>query len=163
MEELSCVDPMTLLPCHQHLLELDLGSFGDCSSRQRQLWITKILSAISATEKVLSGKFVSQGLTNLMTPRNPPTHLCRSALGSKVHKSTTRCAPPLWPGQANFSLSRSEWISHLDESERTTCFHTVPSPAASALPLRVDEKDSALPFSHRLDLSTRMSICNFIS
>ena len=108
MEELSCVDPMTLLPCHQHLLELDLGSFGDCSSRQRQLWITKILSAISATEKVLSGKFVSQGLTNLMTPRNPPTRLCRSALGSKVHKSTTRCTTIM--ARSGQLLTLPEWM-----------------------------------------------------
>ena len=108
MEELSCVDPMTLLPCHQHLLELDLGSFGDCSSRQRQLWITKILSAISATEKVLSGKFVSQGLTNLMTPRNPPTHLCRSSLGSKVHKSTNRCTTIM--ARSGQLLTLPEWM-----------------------------------------------------
>ena len=144
MDELRWVDPMTLLPCHQHLLELNLGYFGDCSSRQRQLWITKMRSAVSAAERVRSGKYVSHGLKNFMTPRKPPTSLHRSALGSKVYRSTSR-STSIGQVRPTSHSKRSEWMSHY-ETDWTVCFHTVPGLAAGALPYQADKKDSALPF-----------------
>ena len=99
---------------------------------------------MSAADKVRGGSYIPQGLKNLMTPRNPPTRLRRSAQGSLVYRSTTR-RTTIGQVRPNSHSQRSERLSHF-ETEWTSRFRKVSGPVAGALPHQADKKDSALPF-----------------
>ena len=56
VKELMWADPMILLPKHYHLLKNDIGHLGQCTYVKRSNWITLVESALSAAERVYSGK-----------------------------------------------------------------------------------------------------------
>jgi hypothetical protein len=50
VKDMMLVDPADLLPCHRSLLRIDFEQLGEGSSIDRKLWLTKMHSAIAASQ-----------------------------------------------------------------------------------------------------------------
>jgi hypothetical protein len=50
VKDMMLVDPSDLLPCHRSLLRIDFRKLGKGSGIDRKLWLTKMHSAITASQ-----------------------------------------------------------------------------------------------------------------